>query len=101
MDREYALIVLQERMKTLKHRYQMLCHGLDEQGNDVNRDVAATNRSLLRKDLDLCMLVEELLICTESDWLFLSDEAVRGLERLMDPLERHRRLKEQCSPTNT
>lgn len=94
MDKEYVLFTLQERIAELKQRYKMLCHLKDEHGNDIsNKYTAAVNRTQVKRDLNLCLLVEELITATPGKVCVFSDEAIEGLERLIEPTERHRRLK--------
>jgi len=93
MDKEYVLFTIRERIAELKHRYNMHCNMKDEFGKEFNRDVSAVYRSNVKRDLRLCMLVEELIVGTPGKLTVLSDEATEGLEKLMEPYERHRRMK--------
>lgn len=94
MDKEYVLFTIRARIEELKNRYKMLCHGKDEQGNVLkNKGSAAVTRSQTKRDLNYCYLVEELITGTPGKLTILTDEAMEGLERLMEPCERHRRLK--------
>lgn len=95
MDKEYVLFKLRERISILKERFRLINHLKDEWGNDVNKYTAATKRTLYKQDLNLCLLIEELIVASPGQLCILSDEATEGLERLMEPLERHRRLKDE------
>lgn len=94
MDREYVLFTIRARIDELKNRYKLLCHGKDEQGNVlVNKGSAAVARSEAKRDLQYCYLVEELLCGTIGKIIMLTEPATEGLERLMEPCERHRRTR--------
>jgi len=90
MDKEYVLFTLRQRIAVLKDRYRLLCHGKTSQSYGGS----AVSRSEAKRDLNLCLLVEELIVGTPGKLTVLSDEAQEGLEKLMEPLERHRRLKD-------
>ncbi len=90
MDRARATRDAEERLAELSRRYALLCRGKDEQGRDVAPATAATNRSLVKRDLQLVTLVLELLRRCPTKDVPLSDDAEDGFERLVEPLERHR-----------
>jgi len=96
MDKEYVLYTIRQRIEELKHRYKMLCHLKDEDGTEIkNKYTAAVKRTEAKRDLQYCLLVEELIVGTPGKLAILSEEATQGLERLMEPCERHRRLKNE------
>lgn len=93
MDKEYALLTLRERIEILKERYRLACHGLNEYGVELKKGVADTYRTGYKREMQLCMLVEELVSQIKSDEIPLSNDAENGLEKLMEPNERHRNCK--------
>lgn len=97
MDKEYALMALNERIKILHKRYVTLCNNKNEDGKELTATVAQVSRSVTLKDLRLCKLVADLLKSETAKRLTLCEDALNGLEQLMEPNEKHRRLKEQRS----
>jgi hypothetical protein len=93
VDKEYLEGMLEERIDILKDRYNQLNRLQDEYGNAVKYSVAAVNKSLIRKDLRTCILVLELMHIITEDELTLTQEAMKGLDRLIEPMERFRNLR--------
>jgi len=95
MDKEYVLWMLEERIKILHQRYLAYCNGKNEYGEELSAGVAATKRTLTKQDYNLCLLIKELITdCKKNVCGYLSPEALEGLERLIEPYERHRNLRE-------
>jgi len=94
MDKEYILFTMRDRIKTLQARYKHYLNGQDEYGAPLGYNTAAKYRSDTKLDLHKCMLVEELVSQIKTKEIPLTEEAENGLEKLMEPLERHRRLLE-------
>jgi hypothetical protein len=92
MDKHYIEYQLTSRINVLNERYFNYCNGVDETGRELSYGTAANYRAAALKDSDLCKLVMELITKAPQN-IELSDEAERGLEKLMEPLERHKRLK--------
>ena len=98
MDKEYILFTLRERIKELKRRYGLINHGKDEHGRviETSENALRVRRHNIKRDLNLCKLIEELVV-NNTKVLTLSDDALVGLESIMEPMERHRRLRDQVS----
>lgn len=97
MDKEYALYQLRERIAILKKRYHALNNCKDEWGGDVKPTVAYTLRHNTKREMNTCMLLEELITTMPGKLLCLTDGAMDALEKIMEPLERHRRLKDEIN----
>jgi len=93
MDKEYALYTIRERLGELKRRYNILCNGRDETGRELSYGTAANYRCDIKRDMNLLYLIEELIVASPGKLCNLSDAAAKGLEMIMEPCERHRRLK--------
>lgn len=95
MDKEYANLILKHRIKVLKQRYKLLCHGLDDGGAAMKPKSAAVSRTLVRRELRTLQLIRELVNLIPDGRMYLSDDAESILEMLVEPNERHRRIKYQ------
>jgi hypothetical protein len=95
VDKDYIENVLKERIDVLRVRYNQLNRCEDEYGNVLKYSVAAVTKSLIRKDLRSCRLIADLLQLIKDDELKLSGEAIKGLDRLLEPNERFRNLREE------
>lgn len=87
MDKKYLKQELEYRLAELKQRYKTLCHGVDDMGLVIKPGSLQVRRANTKKDLELCTLIYELIIGVE-----LSKDAISGFEKLVIPMERHRRL---------
>jgi len=91
MDKEYVLYTIKQRIAELQKRYAKLCVGKDEDGNILSTTgYAQSCRTACKKELNLCLLVEALVMGTKTE--LLSEEAIEGLDRLIEPNDRHKRL---------
>jgi hypothetical protein len=93
MDKEYVLYNLRERMAVLKERYRIYCQGKNTDGKEISYGTAGVYRNKVLRDLHLCMLVEELVTAVPGKTCLLSDDALDGLSKLMEPCERYERLR--------
>ena len=91
MDKEYVLAEIRARQVILKNRYRLMCHCQDENGQQVKATVAYTLRHNIKKELNLLLLVEECIVGTPGKLVAYSDDAMDALERLLFPIERHKR----------
>jgi len=79
------------RITLLKRRYASGCVHKNVDGTPLSKGNATAIRTLTKRDLNTCILFKELLAMVGDDVLDLSDEAMNGLERLVMPVERHKR----------
>lgn len=86
MDKQYALEQVQRRLDQLHMMYGNRCDCRNDDGMPLSYSGAAFARSKITQDINLCMLVKELL--EQSRAVFLSKEAVKGLDRLIEPQRR-------------
>jgi hypothetical protein len=93
VNKTYVLSTVKDRAKLLKNRYRLAVNNKDELGMDMKPTVAAVVRSHLKRDYNLCKLVEELTESIIDEKLALSEDALAGLDKLVEPIERHRRLR--------
>jgi hypothetical protein len=95
MDKEYILAMLELRIVTLNKRYKLACHGKDDNGVNRGTYAMANTRTVCKKESHLCVLIKELIEQIKGPICDLSEEAQNGLEKLIEPIERHRRLKDE------
>jgi hypothetical protein len=93
MDKRYIETQVSDRLEVLRLRYRCAVNCKDENDMEIKSTVAATLRSQFKRELCLCKLVYDMLNNIPDDEILLSDEALYGLDRLIEPVERHRRLK--------
>jgi hypothetical protein len=86
----FVLEEVNERLATLHARYRVECNGMI---NHRSYGSAQVTRTQLRRDYNLCSLFRELLELISLEHIDLSDEAMDGLTKLIEPTERHRRKK--------
>jgi hypothetical protein len=91
MDKAYILATIEARINILRKRIICYNSGTREDGTEITKGVADTYRAAATRDLRLLLLLAEL-VSTSTDRVTygLSEEALKGLEQLMDPCERHR-----------
>lgn len=93
MDKEYIIVTLQQRIAILKNRYKLACHGKNDDGTMCDTAALANVRHSSLRDLHLCQVILELVQQIKTPLCEFSDDATDGLEKLMSPIERHRRLR--------
>jgi hypothetical protein len=93
VNKEYVLTNIRERLDILHERYKLACNGKNSSGELLKPATAAVTRSLVRRDYGICKLIEELTCMINENRLNLSDTALEGLDKLIEPIERHTRLK--------
>jgi hypothetical protein len=88
-DVNYMLCTTIERKEELKTRWRLLLQNKDRDGK-VLTSTATVNRYrvIVARDLQMCSLVEELLMRIRADEIMLSNDAVKGYEKLVEPKER-------------
>lgn len=89
MNKEYVLETIEARLKELRKRYNAACNLKTEFGETLSSGSAAYYRTTYTQQINMCILIKELLKGVTE----LSDEANEGLYRLIEPVERHRRMK--------
>jgi hypothetical protein len=93
MDKLYINGKLSDRIDALKYRYRMATYDKNDDGYPIKACTAASIRTATNKELQICYLIEELIASTPGKECLLSEDAEKGLERILEPLERHRRLR--------
>jgi hypothetical protein len=88
-DTNYMLCTTIERKEELKARWKLLLQNKDRDGK-VLTSTATINRYrvIIARDLQMCALVEELLMRIRDKEIMLSNDAVKGYEKLVEPKER-------------
>jgi hypothetical protein len=88
-DTNYMLCTTIDRKEELKTRWKLLIQGKDRYGEEIT-SVATINRNrvIIARDLQICALVEELLMRIRDKEIMLSEDAVKGYEKLVEPKER-------------
>lgn len=88
MNKEYMLLSIRNRIDILKQRIKdtISMKGYNKQST------AQFDRTKYKQELQLCMLLELLLLNCKTDTID-DEDAIKGFERLVNPMERHRRLK--------
>jgi hypothetical protein len=92
-DKEYISEGITTRLRILEKRYRMYCNCINETGGQLTPVGAAVGRSKCKTDISILHLLAELLSHINED-IELSDEAVKGYERICEPYERHRNFRE-------
>jgi UDP-N-acetyl-D-mannosaminuronate dehydrogenase len=88
-DVNYMLCTTIERKEELKTRWKLLLQHKDRDGADI-ASAATVNRYrvIVARELQMCALVEELLMRIRDKEIVLSNDAVKGYEKLIEPKER-------------
>ena len=90
MTREYMLELVDVRIAVLDRRYTNACNNMDDVGEHaLSKGSAAAVRTQSKRDIQLLLLVKELLIGCKGD-CDLSEDALDGFYRIVEPVERHR-----------
>lgn len=87
MDKEYMLLKCRARLKELRARYHKACLNQNENGDAIPIATAATNRSNLKRDISILVLLEQLLVTSKAVYIE-DEEAIDGFDRLVEPVER-------------
>jgi hypothetical protein len=88
MDKSYIIESIQERIEVLRARH------IDATLNTkkLSYGSAAVARNKIKTDLNLCKLLEELFTQLPGNELMLSEDAYDALDKLIEPIERHRHV---------
>jgi hypothetical protein len=88
-DVNYMLTMTIERKEELKWRWKQLLQNKDRDGKLIT-SAATVNRYrvIIARDVQMCALVEELLMRVRDKEIMLSNDAVKGYEKLIEPKER-------------
>lgn len=82
MNKEYMLLMVQQRLDKLKEQYYAACKGLTLSGAQASKSGAAVLRSRTKRDICILTLVLELL--QTSNAVFINNEdACMGFDKLM------------------
>jgi hypothetical protein len=88
-DTNYMLSNTIERKDELKRRWKLLLKHQDRYGERITSEATVNrNRVIITRDLQMCALVEELLMRIRDPEIMLSGDAVKGYEKLVEPNER-------------
>ena len=91
MDREFMLAMLEKRITELKQMYRGFVREWDVKKNcSVSRHYANVRRANVKKELEVCKLVQYLLQHTDIPFLE-SPDAVSGFQKLVEPRDCSRR----------
>jgi hypothetical protein len=88
-DVNYMLCNTIDRKEELKQRWKLLIQNKNRYGELIT-SAATINRYrvAIARDLQMCALVEELLMRIRDKEITLSNDAVKGYEKLVEPNER-------------
>jgi hypothetical protein len=88
-DVNYMLCTTISRKEELKNRWMLLLQDKNQYG-EIIKSTATINRYrvIITRDLQMCSLVEELLMRVRDKEIMLSNAAVKGYEKLVEPKER-------------
>jgi UDP-N-acetyl-D-mannosaminuronate dehydrogenase len=88
-DTNYMLSMTIERKEELKARWKLLLQNKDRDGKNLTSTATVNRyRVIIARDLQMCALVEELLMRVRDKEIMLSNDAVKGYEKLVEPRER-------------
>ena len=92
MDKEYMLYALRQRKEELKRRYYLACRDRDQYDNPIAENTAKVLRARIKRDIQLLILIEQLLIGCSS--MYIEDEdAIDGFHKLVEPIEKYKEPK--------
>ena len=88
MDREWMLLMVQERIKELKEKKRMFTDRVNKETGEVYGErYACTQRSLIKRELSICHLLYYLL--SHIDTPFIDDvKCMYGFQKLVCPDKR-------------
>lgn len=88
MNKEYMLLLIERRLQVLHDRYQ---ETIKNSSGDSEK-VQQVRRAAITRDMQIIKLLRIALIATP-DLYIEDDDAIAGFDKLVTPIERHRRLK--------
>lgn len=85
MDREWMLLMVDERIKVLKEKKKMFTDRVNRKTGEVYGErYSCTQRSIIKRELSLCYLIRYFLVNT--DIVFIDDvKAMYGFQKLVSP----------------
>ena len=96
MDKEYMLYSLRQRKAELERRYYLACRDKDQYEKPIAENTAKVLRARIKRDIQLLILIEQLLIGCSS--MYIEDEdAIDGFHKLVEPVEKYKEPKEQVN----
>jgi hypothetical protein len=88
-DVNYMLCNTMERKDELKQRWKLLAQNRDRYSNIISSTATINRyRVIITRELQMCALIEELLMRIQDKEIKLSNDAVKGYEKLVEPKER-------------
>lgn len=92
MNKEYMLFALRQRKAELEIRYHLACRDKDQYEKPIAKGTAKVLRARIKRDIQLLILIEQLLIGCSS--MFIEDEdAIDGFHKLVEPVEKYKEPK--------
>ena len=92
MDKEYMLYSLRQRKAELERRYYLACRDKDQYEKPIAENTAKVLRARIKRDIQLLILIEQLLIGCSS--MYIEDEdAIDGFHKLVEPVEKYKESK--------
>lgn len=94
MEKKWMLENVRYRIDVLKGYLRSYTNGVEVgSGKKLSSGSAAYKRTTTRRDLHICYLLEDILQQLSKESIYVSEEGENGFERLVDPNERHIRLR--------
>lgn len=94
MEKKWMLDNIQDRIDVLKSYLRSYTNGMEVgSGKKLSSGSAAYKRTITRRDLHICYLLEDILQQIKKEDIYVSEQGENGFERLVDPNERHIRLR--------
>lgn len=94
MEKKWMLDNIQDRIDVLKSYLRSYTNGMEVgSGKKLSSGSAAYKRTITRRDLHICYLLEDILQQIKKEDVYVSEQGENGFERLVDPNERHIRLR--------
>ena len=92
MDKEYMIYALRQRKAVLRKRYYLACRNKDQYEKPIAESTAKVLRARIKRDIQLLILIEYLLIGCSS--MYIEDEdAIDGFHKLVEPVEKYKEPK--------
>ena len=82
MNKEYMLLMVNQRLVQLKQKYYDACKDISLSGNKSTKGGAAVTRSRIKRDICILELLKELLETSEAVYIENEDACI-GFDKLL------------------
>lgn len=90
MNKQTMLSGISRRLTELEGAYASACEGKSDTGSAYTRNSAAVARSRLKRDIQILLLMQEIVVGIRDNYEINDDDALEGYERLVSPSKAHK-----------